>query len=188
LLKNLAGYPLCDKYILQELESHGIEPVRCKSNSQGEVCSSLTGRIGKFTFRRDWSYWVITGALPLEYAMAIYANPVGRQYVRAGGDCACRNPEIWENFFDTDGNELYVDPGGKQREQIANLLEKGLLKSTDTDNVIFFESEKERDKHVARSFVNMYHVDSDLGLHLIVDAIRAYLIVDTMKAHLKGTV
>lgn len=185
MLKNLAGDPLYDKYILQELERHCIEPVRCKSNSQDEVCSSLTGRIGKFTFRRKWSYWVINGALPLEYAMAIYADPVGRQYVRAGGDCACRNPEIWANFFDTDGNELYIDPGGKQREQISNLLEKCLLKNT--DNFIFFESEKERDKHVARSFVDLYHVDSDLGLHLIVDTIRAYLMVDTMNAHLKDT-
>lgn len=73
-MRNLAGDKDCDKFIRAELTRCGIEIVEGE-RSTGEVPSSLTGRLGTFTFRRAWYYWIVNGPMPLDVAKRLYADP-----------------------------------------------------------------------------------------------------------------
>jgi hypothetical protein len=62
---------------------------------RSEVPTKYYGQIGKWTFVRFWYYWVVRGngrEMPLEKAWEIYQNPIGKQDVRAFGDCGCVEP------------------------------------------------------------------------------------------------
>ena len=73
----------CDEAVRHELRAAGIDPV-CGEPAVGEVISSVTGRLGAFTFRRAWCHWVADGLVPLEVALAMHADPVGRNGLRVG--------------------------------------------------------------------------------------------------------
>jgi hypothetical protein len=97
-MMNLAGLPNPDPVIERELTRCRIEVVRGET-SKGEVATSLTGRLGPFTFRRAWYYWIVSGRVPLAVADELYADPVGVTDVRVGGDCGCPDPRDYTMRF-----------------------------------------------------------------------------------------
>ena len=64
----------------------------------GEVPSKVWGRIGPWTFRRAWYYWIAEGpGIPVEPAMKLFETH--GEDARASGDAACRSPLFWYQGF-----------------------------------------------------------------------------------------
>lgn len=75
-MQNLAGHPKATAICAVELQQAGV-PVELLATSYGEPRSDIGGRLGDFTFRRAWYYWVVRGPMPLAQAQTMYADPVG---------------------------------------------------------------------------------------------------------------
>ncbi len=97
---NLAGWdgrPDCDTIVAGELALAGIDVLRETQRIGGEVPTRVTGRLktanGDLLFARRWSYWSVSGLVPLSTARKLYATSVGRKDVRAAGDCTCPPPD-----------------------------------------------------------------------------------------------
>ncbi len=170
-MKNLAGDEKCDTHIERELTRCGIEVVRGE-RSANEVAASITGKLGAFTFRRAWYYWVVEGPMPLTAARKLYDDPVGRTDIRVNGHCACPSPDErpWATHYDTNGLELAFDNGGKEPEQFDAMIAKGFLKQADKDKYVFVPDPA---AVAVTSFIESYHVDSELGLYILANAIRS---------------
>ncbi len=137
------------------------------------VNGAEVGRFGAFLIGFRNYYFTVDGPCPLSVAEALYATPVGRTDIRAGGDGACRPPATWATYFDADGNELVSDPGDKQaREWDAAIASgNGLGKVLSTvKRPRFMPSAAAM---ASRAVVNSFHVDSELGLYMLLQALRA---------------
>ena len=103
----------CDEAVRHELRAAGIDPV-CGEPAVGEVISSVTGRLGDFTFRRAWCHWVADGLVPLEVALAMHADPAARKGLRVGGHHARPAPGQFATvWLDGEGN-LNLPLGDKE--------------------------------------------------------------------------
>jgi hypothetical protein len=132
-MRNLAGSTEADDYIRRELERSRVSAVEVECGS-GEVPYSVIGRLGAFVFTRGWSYWVVTGPVPLIVAEELHADPVGCTDIRAEGHCGCPPPAEWVSL---------IRPGG---DSMAS----------------------------PESFITTYHIDSEVGLRVFVDTLRAH--------------
>jgi hypothetical protein len=169
-VRNLAGHGECDRAIRVELERARIDIVE-GARSTHEVAAPITGKLGAFTFTRSWYYWVAEGPVPLEVARELYADPVGKTDVRVGGHCACPSPdEYGATYFDADGFELASDPEGKEATTWAHLQERGILPSPEEKRIRFVADVR---AVAVRGEVSSYHIDSEVGLRLFADTIRA---------------
>jgi hypothetical protein len=169
-LKNLAGDQHCDREIRRELERARIEIVEGE-RTRSEVPYTVTGYLNGWTFRRAWYYWVAEGQLPLEAAQKLYADPVGKSDVRVDGHCGCPPPEDpWVAYFDADGWRLCSDPDGKHAEQWASMQSKGFIPSLEEKRQRFVPDAA---AVAARTVVEAYHIDSEVGLRLFADTLRA---------------
>lgn len=167
-MKNLAGVTDCDRYIERELTRCRIDLVHVECSTQ-EVAASIRGKLGAFTFVRAWYYWMVEGPLPLTVARQLYADPVGVTDVRASGDCACRPPDLWATHYAEDGRVLVPSQGGKQEESWKHMIEKGFVSQEQKDKYHFVDDPA---AVAVKSCVTHYHVDSELGLYLLAEAIR----------------
>lgn len=171
---NLAEDPDCDRYIRRELERCRITIVE-EPRSSREVPASLTGRLGKFTFVRGWRYWVVAGPTPLNVALELYADPVGKTDIRVSGHCACPPPEWpWITCLDADGWELHSDPDGKQAIDYAYFHSKGFVPSLEEKRIRFVHDAPSLATSI---FVTSYHIDTEVGLRVFVDALRSHGLV-----------
>jgi len=172
-MRNLAGDPDCDREIERELTRCRIPVVRGE-RSAGEVSASITGKLGPFTFRRAWYYWVVNGPMPIETARTLYADPLGKADVRVGGHCGCPSPDDYgAMFFDADGLYLIVDPDGEEERRAKSLAESLDSIRDELPKWRFVASKEERARLGVRAIVDCYHVDSEAGLRLIADAIAS---------------
>lgn len=88
-MRNLAGDKQAGAWAALELQLAGVEIVPADVRGE-EVECGLIGKLGDFTFRRAWYYWVVTGPMPLAVAQALYdEHEIVRRDVRAAGHC-CR--------------------------------------------------------------------------------------------------
>lgn len=177
---NLAGVSsaTCDETITDELFIAGIESVRNDQPIAGEVSTHITGRLGGITFRRAWYYWVAEGDVPLEIARKMYAQePYGRRDVRVVGHCDCPAPDDWAEYYDANGKKVIaLNPNdaevveklrrGELEPFMANLIRKMLA-----DNICVATKE-EQAALSAKAVVTTYHIDSQAGLKVFVDAMR----------------
>jgi hypothetical protein len=169
-MKNLAGDPNCDKEIRRELARARIEIVE-GARSTHEVAASVTGKLGHITFTRAWYYWVAEGKVPFSVATELWNDPVGRTDVRVGGHCGCPSPaEYGTTYYDADGKVLYEDKTGEEERRTQHFVDKGIITPEDQAKYRFVQ-----DKRAAANvaFVSLYHIDSEVGLRLFADAIRA---------------
>jgi len=158
-LTNLAGHKDPDKIIRWELERAMIEAVSCPS-STGEVKYSVMGKMsGGFEFTRAWTYWVVDGLVPIEIAVKLYADPVGREDIRVAGHCGCPPPaEPWVTWLDDDGKK--VIPAEEKANFEAMRLE--------VPSYIRFDAEP----RLFKPYVTSYHIDSEVGLRIFADTLR----------------
>ncbi len=154
-MENLAGDKNCDATIKDELTRAGIGIVEEKA--QGEVPYSTEGKLGNYTFRRAWYYWVVTGDTPMDIAKKIYNHPEGKASVRAGGHCGFEPPETQSNYPESkDGLTAISQEDMDQAEkEYPSLWE-------DVKDKYRVATEYEEKNKV----VNCYHIDSQAGLLL----------------------
>lgn len=168
-MKNMAGNRECDRVLQEELERAGIAIVRGERRLD-EVPATITGKLGPFTFERAWYYWRVKGPMPLDVARELYADPVGRQDVRVGGDCTCPDPSEQVTYYDADGFELVGDPDGKQAAEWAVWSAK--YPETFAKERITFVPDAAA--VAAKALVESYHIDSQAGLNLFAAIICAH--------------
>ena len=108
-MQNLAGVATCDEIIRTELTTADITVVD-GAFAQGEVPYSLTGvlesKYGIITFERAWTYWIISGRVPIHVAKALYNNEVGKKDIRVEGHCGCPHPSEWAEYDEDLGHVI----------------------------------------------------------------------------------
>jgi hypothetical protein len=169
-MKNLAHDPNCDAVILRELERARIRAVPA-TERRSDVPCTIAGCIGTFEFSRFWYYWVAEGRVPLALAEQLYADPVGRTDVRVAGHCGCPPPREWVKWYDAEGFQV-VDTG--QRLECEKYM-----RERPEDSAMYECAQRVLAKyHFAddpsvgnEGFIDNYHIDSEVGLRLFVDAI-----------------
>lgn len=157
-----------DRQIRRAFDRCGIPAVGTKH---------IVGVLGPFTFERGHSYyWIVNGPMPIAIARELYAHPVGATDIRADGDCGCRPPDTWAEHYADDGVLLSSDPDGKQEALCKHLSESmtGFAASMAKRPVRFV---RDAAAVAAKSFVESYHIDSELGLYVFVEAIKRHGLV-----------
>jgi hypothetical protein len=94
-----------DDSILQELDGTGINihefghiaerPMKTLLfgvRATGEVPYRTFGTLHHFILKRAWRYWIVIGDVPMRLARTIYADDVGRQYIRTNGYAGNEDP------------------------------------------------------------------------------------------------
>ena len=171
---NLAGHKEADTHVSKELFIMGADLL--EGEPSGEVKTKYYGSIlgGNIILRRAWYYWIAEGPVPLDAALAIHEKKWGDE-VRVGGHCASPSPlEYGVTHIDSEGVTLRVDS-----ELRHTSLERarsgdfgpGVYESlcATYESIRYFGSKEELDKNTAYSYVDLYHIDSQVGLKLFVD-------------------
>jgi hypothetical protein len=184
-MKNLAGDKDADLYIQEELILAGIPLVR-GDISRGEVPYTITGKLGDWSFNRAWYYWVASApeckGLPLEAAAQMHEKnyPVLGEgqpthygdVIRVVGHCGCPHPKDWAEHFDEQGRALAYDPKGESERYFKEFILNGVLTQEATDSTHFVHTREELEKLTSKAFIDLYHVDSQLGLNELARVIR----------------
>jgi hypothetical protein len=168
---NLAGRIDCDKIIEQELKRAKISIVYV-GKSKDEVPFSIEGKIGDVTFRRAWYYWIATGKIPLNIALSLYKDPVGKTDIRVSGHCGQPPPEDpWIKYEDKFGHQIILDENGLEQKSLFSFRKS--FGDTFGDNLVFVKTKSEREEIASNVFIEMYHIDSEIGLRVFADTINA---------------
>lgn len=125
---------------------------------EGEVKTHYIGVLNGFVFERAWTYWVVSGWMPMEHARYIYANYKDLD-IRAGGHCGNESPE--ESYIYT--NPAYIKRLEEFRDSCSSLNE-------------FIDRAKEEVKENPddSKFIKFYHVDTQLGLCKLAEVIKQF--------------
>ena len=171
VMKNLAGVATCDQEIKTELMRTGIEVVHGERMCR-EVPASVTGKLGAFTFVRQWYYYSAVGNVPIAVARELYADTVGRKDIRSGGHAGCPSPDEY-------GSEWQLEDGRKvvplKEKVIADrLIEKRILNQSHLDQYVFSDDPASQG---AKQYVTCYHIDSELGLYKFAEALKRHKLV-----------
>lgn len=180
---NLAGREDASAIIHHELDRVGVPVYEAGDRADHpDVKTELGGKLGNLEFRRNWYYWVVSGPVPLELAEALYNHPVGKTDIRAGGDCACRPPKLWANYYDADGKQLTGDDEeGSEEALFKHMVAKGFVKQADYEKYRFVRIPGEKTlenyapalrKLAARAEVDCFHIDSEPGLYIFVQSLK----------------
>jgi hypothetical protein len=81
-----------DEDVRTELRSANIDVENNATRATGEVPTIFSGKLGIYTFSRAWTYWVVSGQVPVQLAREIYADPVGQKDIRTNGCAGNMNP------------------------------------------------------------------------------------------------
>ena len=166
-MRNLAGDKDCDQYIRDELTRCKIDIIESPKSNGHEVNAKLTGKLGEFTFKRDWYYWVVSGPMPIEVARELYADPVGKTDIRVDGHCGCPSPDDYGvTWFTSDGKPIWKESNREQYEKYY----KGSFKEP-------FFSDTPETVPGAEGVIESYHIDSELGLYIFVQALKRHGLV-----------
>jgi hypothetical protein len=166
-MKDLAGNPACDLVIAGELERSGIEVLPCETGLFG-VPSQLFGRLGPIEFWRASLYWVAHGPLPLAVALDLYEDPLARRTLYVHGHGEGPPPQApWVAWYTSDGARI------RSTEQEAWYRRERARRPGAFGNaaIVFHDDPKSLG---ASPFIDLYHIDSEIGLQLFADAIRRH--------------
>lgn len=117
-------------------------------------------------------YWVVQGDVPLDIALKLYAEPIGKTDVRINGHCGCPPPEApWVEWKIPHGKRVlnirnmseYERAAGSDSDLMRDIGKKGLEDHVFTD---FPE------KMGAHGYIEHYHIDSFEGLSFFVSTLR----------------
>lgn len=172
---NLAGRPDADAEIRRELERARLEIVEL-DRTKLEVSATLAGKFGPWTFTRAWYYWVAAApdgqGIPIELARELYKDPVGKTDVRVGGHCGCPAPdEYGATYLDAEGRLLMSE---KDRETMEHFIKHDLVDANVMDGRAFTADPR---KDFYRATIDLYHIDTEVGLRLFADVLLVATIV-----------
>lgn len=158
--RNLAGRTYADTVIRSELNRASIPIVEC--DNDGEVPSTIGGRLDDFAFVRGWRYWRVKGLMP--YAMACYIHRRRGDEVRTAGYAGGVHPgKYGARWFTADGVEIWP------ADQEAGHLDFVVRHPTwEFEPAVFTDSPWLS----GRRFVTSYHVDTVDGLRFLAKMIR----------------
>jgi hypothetical protein len=170
-MKNLAGGNpvLVDVQVSSELTRARVPMVEGQ-RSEGEVPYSITGKLGAFTFKRAWTYWVVEGPMPLVLAKGLYADPAGKTDIRAGGHAGGPAPGEQATRRAPDGREVCSVEDWHELETLH--VRHGI----DISGYVRADAPEARGE---RLFVETYHIDSELGLRVFADVIHQWLATES---------
>jgi hypothetical protein len=172
IMENLAGNKEADKNIKEELYLAGIPQVKI-DNNHSEVPYTIIGKLGKWTFRRAWYYWVATvenrkDGLILAKAIELHERKhptddkmkILGNVIRAGGDCTCPSPKnyVAQPVYDEELDRQLTALGyKKKRFEILNM---------DGWNLNYGQISKlcKEGKLTVDRYVDCYHIDDQVGL------------------------
>ena len=167
-MQNLAGHKHATEIILDELKRVGINIVQ-SGKPIGEPKSMVYGELNGFEFERAWYYYIVTGQMPLDKALILYADEVGKTDIRVAGHCGCPPPEDpWVRYYDDDGVKVLTLKDKKDFEDAVK--SDGSMKGIGEDGLRNYRFEVDRSPF--RCVVESYHVDSELGLFKLAEVIR----------------
>lgn len=175
---NLAGVFLCDDTILEELYLANLEPVSSIHTGSSEVPYHYTAKLGMWTFRRAWNYWVAyvdnqQDGLKLHDAFRLYnrqhptlKSEILGKYIRCDGDCCGVSPDTCAMPVMNAELENCLLSLGYKKERIGDMgsffkLSKGDITSLCNDGKL----EVER-------YIKLYHIDTQVGLNEFVKFIK----------------
>lgn len=181
---NLAGVATCDETIRTELAAAGIDIVEGDRRRCG-VPYSLTGRLGAFSFRRAWYYWMVSGLMPLEAAKRMAKTP-----------CPAKTHYAWSLATDKGERNYRTLYGARMRAQrlggqvkksrraiqLASLTANDVIRvrgyagGADPEEMATWHDEAGNYLHMyqpgARAYVRSYHIDTQAGVNLFAETIR----------------
>jgi len=97
---NMAGIETCDEVLEKELLEAGIDVHHMPAAVYGEVPAKIIGGVDKWSFKRNWYYWVAEGpGISVQDATDLH-NKHGQE-VRVDGHCGCPSPKEWNGNFAT---------------------------------------------------------------------------------------
>jgi len=164
---NLAGNKDCDTVIIKELRRAGIELVNVELGNT-EVPFTIVGKFDNFLFKRAWTYWIVEGEVPLDIAKRLYADPIGKPYIRADGHCGRVSPESVCKYF-LNGKQLISDPDGKEKEKFEYFINKGIFNKDLINKYQFVIDNTETYDYAC---VDCYHIDIQDALNLFIQMVR----------------
>lgn len=168
---NLAGHKDADRIILDELRRCRIEAVEHHAYFDTEVRTKYTGRLGPFSFRRACRYWVANGPVPIAVARELYADPVGVTDIRVDGHCGCPAPgEFGTRWVDLDGRKVLSMAEHASATRYA-ASDSDIIAKVGRD--VLAEHRFDEDPTRFEGFIDTYHIDSEVGLRIFADMIRA---------------
>ena len=172
-MKNLAGITTCDRDIMNELNESGI-PVVLSDPHSGEVPYTIEGQLGEFKFTRRWTNWQVTGRVPIDVAKELFKNPIGEKYVRVVGDCMGPQPEMYASWFTADGHGVRPLSEKSSTENTLKYLTPGSSGAKFLGSLVFSDDPKSIG---AQQYVTSYHIDTQEGLNLFAQTLRAHGLV-----------
>jgi hypothetical protein len=164
-MDNLARYKYdieVDEKVKQELQIANIPAFRLPDYMNTEVKTKYIGILNGFIFYRAWTYWVCKGDMPLNIAEEIYEK-YKKLNIRAGGHIDNMPP----------GTQSYNPIYEKELRQYQKTV--GLQEYLKTHNDIV------NDDKTQPRFIDIYHIDTQLGLCKLADTIRSKNIVCEIK-------
>ena len=181
-MKNLAGDQKADETILEELYLANISAVKIETPNKSEVPYSFVGKIGKWTLKRAWYYWVASVedgeiGLPLKTALELYnkKHPTKDEnlgkIIRCGGDGGCPSPDEYV------AQPIYNDELNKQLESIGYKKEYSNILKKEYIPITYGEVSKlcNEGKLTVERYVDCYHIDEQIGLNEFVKVINESL-------------
>jgi len=160
---NLAGRELADDTIKLELKESRIPIHKFFGQHKHEVPWTYQGQLFGWVFTRAWYYWIAVGRMPLPAAKYLYDKDIDKA-VRVAGHCAAPSPKEWAEHFDIDGNGLFhFEKEPSKSSSLYPFWLDVLLKGMYVDHP---------DEQATYSYVNTYHIDTQLGLNLFADTLR----------------
>ncbi|MDO8435637.1 MAG: hypothetical protein Q7S89_03100 [bacterium] len=172
-MENLAGRKDCDVAIERELVRCGIEIVRDQPRD-GEVPSSIRGKLGRHKFSRAWYYWVARGLVPIHVARELYADPVGKTDIRVNGNCGCPAPGEPGGEATWLTADARIVASAAEEAKFHGYIAKGIFKESVLDEYVFSDDPRSLG---AQEYIDGYHIDTEVGLRLFADTLKKHYLV-----------
>ena len=175
---NLEDVFLCDDTILEELYLANLEPVPSTHTESSEVPYHYTAKLGMWTFRRAWKYWVVSvdnpqDGLKLHDAFRLYnrQHPILKseilgKCIRCDGDCRAVSPDTCAMPVMNAELENYLLALGYKKERIGEIGSRFRLSNGDIRTLC------NDGKLEVERYINLYHIDTQVGLNEFVKFIK----------------
>lgn len=170
-MHNISGFSpeQTDHVVKRELDRARL-PVQTGGIQPGEIKTRYTSDYKGFHFHRAWSYWVVTGPMPLSHAIELHQDPIGRDDIRIAGHCGCPAPEApWVKWLTPEGKEVISTSEWKKGLDLEKSPVLGSIVSEMKENCVANDDPAS----IAKGYVMMYHIDSEAGLRIFVDKINS---------------